>query len=90
MRKVLVVVFYRTPNSTQACLKELKRTLKLANKSGFDQLFVRGDLNPPYINWQISVSTTNDYISTYFTTLAHDNYLLQLVVFPLELTILWT
>lgn len=79
---VLVVVFYRPPDSTLTYLKELKRTLKLASKSGFDQLFVCGDFNLPYINWHTGVSTTNDSYTTYFTKLVHDNCLLLLVDFP--------
>jgi hypothetical protein len=81
-RKVLVVVFYRPPDSNLDYLKELKKTLILANKSGFDQLFICGDFNLPNINWQTGVSITNDCISTYFTKLVHDNYLWQLVDFP--------
>ena len=81
-RKVLVVVFYRPPDSNLDYLKELKKTLILANKSGFDQLFICGDFNLPNINWQTGVSITNDCISTYFTKLVYDNYLWQLVDFP--------
>ena len=81
-RKLLIVVFYRPPDSIFDFLKELKKSFRLANQASFDQLVVCGDFNFPHIDWEFGTATTGDSIHTYFTKLVRDNYLWQKIDFP--------
>ena len=81
-RKLLIVVFYRPPDSNLDYLKELKKSFCLANQARFDQLVVCGDFNLPHIDWEFGTATTGDSIHNYFTKLVRDNYLWQMIDFP--------
>ena len=74
-RKLLIVVFYRPPDSNLDYLKELKKSFRLANQARFDQLVVCGDFNLPHIDWEFGTATTGDSIHNYFTKPVMDNYL---------------
>ena len=81
-RKLLIVVFYRPPDSNLDYLKELKKSFRLANQARFDQLVVCGNFNLPHIDWEFGTATTGDSIHNYFTKLVRDNYLWQMIDFP--------
>ena len=81
-RKLLIVVFYRPPDSNLDYLKELKKSFRLANQARFDQLVVCGDFNLPHIDWEFGTATTGDSIHNYFTKLVRDTYLWQMIDFP--------
>ena len=81
-KKLLVLVFYRPPNTNLDYIKQLKKALTLASKAKFDSLIVCGDFNLPHIDWSTGVATNNDSIHNFFTKTVKDNYLWQLVDFP--------
>lgn len=81
-RKLLVLVFYRPPNSDLAYIKEFKTSLLLASKAKFDQVIICGDFNLPHIDWSTGTATTGDTIHNYFTKTVKDNFVWQLVNFP--------
>ena len=81
-RKLLIVVFYRPPDSNLDYLKELKKSFRLANQARFDQLVVCGDFNLPHIDWEFGTATTGDSIHNHFTKLVRDNHLWQMIDFP--------
>ena len=81
-KKVLVVVFYRPPNSDLAYIKEFKKSLLLASKANFEHTIICGGFNLPNIDWSTGTATTNDVIHGYFTKTVKDNFLWQLVNFP--------
>ena len=80
-KKLLVLVFYRPPNTNLNYIKQLKKALTLATKAKFDSLIVCGDFNLPHIDWSTGVATNNDSIHNFFTKTVKYN-LRQLVDFP--------
>jgi hypothetical protein len=81
-KKMLVLVFYRPPNTNLDYIKPFKKALTLASKAKFDSLIVCGDFNLPHIDWSTGVATNNDPIHNFLTKIVKDNYLWQLVDFP--------
>ena len=82
-KKLLVIVFYRPPDTDLNYIKEFKKSLQsIQNSNKFDQLLICGDFNLPHIDWTSGSTTTNDHIHNYFTKTVKDNYLWQLVNFP--------
>ena len=81
-KKLLVLIFYRPPNTDLHYIKQLKRALTFGSKAKFDSLIVCGDFNLPHIDWSTGVATNNYSIYNYFTKTVKDYYLWQLVDFP--------
>jgi hypothetical protein len=80
-KKLLVLVFYRPPNTILNYIEQLKKALTLSSKAKFDSLIVCGDFNLPHIVWSTGVVTNNDSIHNFFTKTVKDNNLWQLVDF---------
>ena len=59
-KKLLVLVFYRPPNTDLKYIKDFKKALKLACKANFDSMIVCGDFNLPDIDWTTGVAVNND------------------------------
>ena len=84
-KKLLILVFYRPPNTDLNYMKDFKKTLKLVCKSNFDSIIVCGDFNLLDIDWTTGVAVKNDSIHSFFAKTVKDNYLHQLVDFPTRL-----
>ena len=84
-KKLLILVFYRPPNTDLNYMKDFKKTLKIVCKSNFDSILVCGDFNFPDIDWTTGVAVKNDSIHSFFAKTVKDNYLHQLVDFPTRL-----
>ena len=84
-KKLLVLVFYRPPNTGLNYMKDFKKALKLVCKSNFDFVIVCGDFNLPDIDWTTGVAVNNDPIHLFFAKAVKDNYLHQLVDIPTRL-----
>ena len=84
-KKLLVLVFYRPPNTGLHYMKDFKKALKLVCKSKFDSVIVCGDFNLPDNDWTTGVAVNNDPIPLFFAKAVKDNYLHQLVDFPTRL-----
>ena len=74
-KRKFLVVFYRPPDSTLECMRELKKSLRLSSQKQFDQIILCRDFNLPHIDWSTGVASTTDNIHTCFTKLVRDNYL---------------
>ena len=81
-KELLVIVFYRPPDTDLDYIKQLKKSLQLVHKTKkFDQIILCGDFNLPHIDWTTGTATTNDLIANYFTKIVKDFFLWQLVNF---------
>ena len=82
-KKLLVIVFYRPPDTDLNYIKEFKKSLQsIQNSNKFDQLLICSDFNLPHIDWTSGSTSTNNHIHNYFTKTVKDNYLWQLLNFP--------
>lgn len=81
-RKILVVLFYRPPDSDLDYLKELKKSLLYASRHNFDKLLICDLLNLPNVNWSTCTANSSDSLRNYFTKLVKDNFLWQIIGFP--------
>ena len=66
-KKLLVVVFYRPPDTDFKYIKDFKKALKLAWKADFDSIIVCGDFDFRDIDWTTGVAVKNDSIHSFFS-----------------------
>ena len=83
-RKILAIAFYRLPDIDLDYLKEFKKSLIYASKLNFEKMLICGDFNLPNVNWSTCTANSSDSLHNYFAKLVKDNFLWQMIGFPMR------
>ena len=80
--KLLIAMFYRSPNSTAENNENMRKLISEASQKGYSHTLFNGDFNYPDINWTSWHVTNPDSEESKFVQCLQDNFLQQHVNMP--------